>query len=59
MFDKIIEENKNEIINKTCELIKIPSVSQETDDLTYPFGETCTKALNYILELGNSLGFKT
>lgn len=59
MFDKIIEENKNEIINKTCELIKIPSVSQETDNPSLPFGEICTNALNYILELGNSLGFKT
>lgn len=59
MFDKIIEENKNEIINKTCELIKIPSVSQETDNPSLPFGKDCTKALNYILELGSSLGFKT
>ena len=59
MFDKIIEENKNEIINKTCELIKIPSVSTETNNPHLPFGEDCTKALNYILELGNSLGFKT
>lgn len=59
MFDKIIEENKNEILNKTCELIKIPSVSLETDNSILPFGDNCTKALNYILELGNSLGFKT
>ena len=59
MFDEIIEENKNEIINKTCELIKIPSVSMETSNLKLPFGEDCTKALNYILDLGNSLGFKT
>ena len=59
MFDEIIEENKNEIISKTCELIKIPSVSIETSNLKLPFGEDCTKALNYILDLGNSLGFKT
>ena len=59
MFDEIIEENKNEIINKTCELIKIPSVSMEISNLKLPFGENCTKALNYILDLGNSLGFKT
>ena len=59
MFDEIIEENKNEIISKTCELIKIPSVSMETSNLKLPFGEDCTKALNYILDLGNSLGFKT
>ena len=59
MFDEIIEENKNEIISKTCELIKIPSVSMEISNLKLPFGENCTKALNYILDLGNSLGFKT
>ena len=59
MFDKIIEESKNEIINKTCELIKIPSVSLETNNPDLPFGENCTNALNYILKLGNSFGFKT
>ena len=59
MFDKYIDENKNEIINQTCELIKIPSVSLETDNASLPFGEVCTNALNYILELGNSLGFRT
>ena len=59
MFSKFIDENKNEIISKTCELIKIPSVSEETNNPSLPFGENCTNALNYILELGNSLGFRT
>ncbi|MBR3613810.1 MAG: dipeptidase PepV [Clostridia bacterium] len=59
MFDKLIKENKNEIINQTCELIKIPSVSVETENPTLPFGEICTKALNHVLELGTSLGFRT
>lgn len=59
MFDKFIDENKNEIINTVSELIKIPSVSTETDNPSLPFGEHCTNALNYILALGNSLGFRT
>ena len=59
MLDKFIEESKNEIIKQTCELIKIPSVSLETDNPYLPFGENCTKSLEYILELGNSLGFTT
>ena len=59
MFDKFIEKSKYEIIKQTCELIKIPSVSTETNNHNLPFGEICTEALNYILELGNSLGFKT
>lgn len=59
MFDNFIENNKQEIINNLCELIKIPSVSQDTNDSNHPFGEECTSALNYILSLGKSLGFKT
>lgn len=59
MFDNIIEENKNKIIDTVSELIKIPSVSTETGNPSIPFGESCTKALNYILELGNSMGFRT
>lgn len=58
MFDKFIESKKQEIINQTCELIKIPSVSTVTDNPSIPFGEHCTKALNYILKLGESMGFK-
>lgn len=59
MFDKFIDENKNEIINTVSELIKIPSVSTETNNPSLPFGNDCTDALNYLLELGNSMGFKT
>ena len=59
MFDNIIDENKNEIIHTLSELIKIPSVSTEANNPSLPFGEHCTNALNYILELGNSMGFRT
>lgn len=59
MFDDIIENNKNEIIDSLSELIKFPSVSDENSSSQYPFGEECNNALNYILELGNSMGFRT
>lgn len=59
MFDNIIDENKSKIINTVSELVKIPSVSTETDNPSLPFGEHCTNALNYILNLGKSMGFRT
>ncbi len=59
MFDETIENSKNEIINTLCELIKFPSVSDESGTSQYPFGEECNNILNYVLELGNSMGFKT
>lgn len=59
MFDEIIENNKDNIINSVCDLIKIPSVSAETNDPNLPFGTSCTDALNAILTLASSMGFKT
>ena len=59
MFDKFIDEKQSEIIYTLSELIKIPSVTTTTDNPSLPFGEHCTNALNYILALGNSMGFRT
>ena len=59
MFDIFIDNNKDEIINQVCELIKIPSVSNESANSSHPFGEECTNVLNYILTLGESMGFRT
>lgn len=59
MFDELIENNKEEMLHNISELIKIPSVSIETNNPKIPFGEDCSKALNYILKLGKSLGFRT
>ncbi len=59
MFDKLIENESNNIINTLSELIKIPSISMETNNPNAPFGENCSKALEYMLNLGKSLGFKT
>ena len=57
MFKNYI--NENNLIKNLQELIKIPSVHEETLNLSAPFGENTIKALNYILDLGKKLGFRT
>ena len=59
MINKFIEDNKEEILNTICELIKIPSISIESDNPSKPFGEECDKALQYTLDLAKSMGFRT
>lgn len=59
MFNKIVESMKNNIISSTCELIKIPSVFSNSDNPTMPFGKNCNSALEYVLDLGKRLGFRT
>lgn len=62
-MDKILNEYidniKDKIINSTCDLINIPSVMNKNDNSGTPFGLNTVKALEYILKLGESLGFKT
>lgn len=59
MLDKYIENLKEEIINKTQELIQIPSVYSDSNNPNMPFGENANKALEYFLNLGKNLGFRT
>ena len=59
MLDNYIDNIKDEIIQKTCELIKIPSVYSYSDNPNHPFGENTAKALDYMLNLSKELGFKT
>lgn len=59
MFESYIDSIKEQIINSTCELIKIPSVLENSHNPKEPFGKNCTIALEYALQLGNSLGFRT
>lgn len=51
--------NKDEMIKNLQNLIKIPSVYHNSSNHEEPFGKETVKALNYILDLGNKLGFKT
>lgn len=59
MIEKYINNLKDDIINSTCEIINIPSVLEKSDNPSMPFGENCNKALEYILDLGKKLGFRT
>ena len=38
MFEEYIEKSKNEIIKETCNLINIPSITEETNNPDMPFG---------------------
>lgn len=59
MFQKYILENKQNILGSICDLITFPSISEETNDIHFPFGKDCSDCLKYFLNLANSLGFKT
>ena len=59
MINKYIEEHKNEIITKVQELIRIPSVITDSRDPMKPFGDPINRALEYMLNLGKTLGFRT
>ena len=58
MFDKIIDENSNNMLNTLAELIKFPSVSIENTNSEYPFGKDCSNVLNYTLNLAQNMGFR-
>ncbi|MBU5308050.1 M20 family metallopeptidase [Clostridioides mangenotii] len=55
---KKVDSLQGEMISSIQEAIKIPSVISEKEG-TYPFGENIDKALRYMLDLCESLGFKT
>ena len=59
MFDEYINNLKDEIISETQKLIQIPSVYSKSDNPSHPFGENANKSLEYILDLGKKLGFRT
>ncbi len=59
MIEKFMNEKKEEIIKKLQGLIQIPSVYEQSNNPKYPFGENVNKALEYTLDLGQRLGFKT
>ena len=58
ILNNYIDKMKDEIVNKTCEIINIPSVFSN-DKSNTPFGKDTVRALEYILNLGKSFGFKT
>ena len=59
MLNKYIDKMKDELIDKTCGIINIPSAFNDNDGSNTPFGKHTVEALNYILDLGKSFGFRT
>ena len=59
MFDDKIENSKDEMINELKHVISFKSISDTNSDSNYPFGDECNNCLNYVLELGKRLGFRT
>ena len=57
ILNNYIDKMKDKIVNSTCEIINIPSVFDGNDGT--PFGVHTIEALNYMLDLGKSFGFKT
>lgn len=57
MFENYI--NQDGLIKDLQKLIRIPSVHRESQNFNEPFGKNASMALNYILDLGKSLGFRT
>ena len=59
-FYKQVLENKEAILQKTKELLRIPSVLDSFDENSeFPFGENIQKALEYMLNLAKEDGFVT
>lgn len=54
-----IDSKKEEIIQELKKLIEFKSISEEIGTDGAPFGEECKNALEYVLNLGEKLGFKT
>lgn len=59
MFHKQIDLLKKQIIDSTCELIRIPSVYSEDSTPSAPFGSDIAHALDFTLALGEKLGFRS
>ena len=59
MLEKFINTNKERMIKDLQGLIQIPSTYSKSDNPKYPFGENVNKALEYTLNLGQNLGFRT
>ena len=59
MLDDVIDNLKDAIVRTTQELIRIPSVYEKSTNEKLPFGKNVNSALEYMLDLGEKLGFRT
>lgn len=57
MFEKWIDDHREEIIAKTQGVLRIHSVRTPKTSPEMPFGQGCADALDYVLNLGREMGF--
>ncbi|MBL0387745.1 dipeptidase PepV [Tumebacillus sp. ITR2] len=57
MFEKWIEEHREQIIENTQGVLRINSVGGPASAPNEPFGPGCAEALDYVLNLGQEMGF--
>ncbi len=57
-FQALIEQNQPALLDSLQKCIQIPSLYQE-DDSGYPYGKPIQTCLEYMLQLSQSLGFRT
>lgn len=55
--EKWIREHEAELVEDICRLVRIPSVSESSQDPEAPFGTECRRALDEALKLGEEMGF--
>ena len=59
MVNKYIDNNKPNIIDSIIKCVEFESVSNRCNEPGEPFGEECKKVLEYVLNLGSKMGFRT
>lgn len=59
MVNKYIDDNKQNIIESIMKCVNFESVSIKGNNPEAPFGEECKKVLEYVLNLGKEMGFRT
>lgn len=57
-IEQFIQENREDMINTACRLVRIPSAACE-DDSGYPYGRACAEALDYLDVLAKQYGLET
>ncbi|MBQ5725378.1 MAG: dipeptidase PepV, partial [Clostridia bacterium] len=57
-FQTLIEQKQDELLSSLQKCIQFPSLYQ-SDDSGYPYGKPIQECLEYMLQLSESLGFRT
>ena len=58
MIREYIEKNTPDMVNRLGELVAIPGVFEDAPSKGAPFGKNIRKALEYVLKMGQEMGFQ-